>query len=388
MAERAAHWMDRVIPHVATRQWVITVPWGRRYLLARRPDLADGVLRTALQCVARWYRGATGRSRGKSGAITVLQRFGSALNLNLHFHVIHLDGVYDRGADATLRFFQSTPSTAAIEGLVVEIALSCERWLAKQGFGGDDEDTAPDDGDDAQAALQFASLAGSVATGERAGKQVRRVQRLAGKNFALPPRCAAYAGYNLHAGVAFSARDRDGLERLCRYVLRPPLAVGRLERLDDGTVRLGMKRAWSDGSTAIELSPLELTEKLAAIIPPPRANQTLYAGILAGNAAWRAEVVPKVPTSTEAQIAERLALKLVKRGRKTSLNPRRDDALCWAELLRRVFHQEGWNCPDCGKRMRLRTVVQGPPASTIVVRGLLHSRGPPYDVGRSRVLDA
>lgn len=119
-------------------------------------------------------------------------------------------------------------------------------------------------------------------------------------------------------------------------MLRPPLAVGRLERPDDGRVRLGLKRAWSDGTTAIQLSPVELAEKLAAIIPPPRANQTLYAGILAGNAAWRAEVVPKVPTSTDAQQAERLALKLVKRGRKTSLHPRRDGEARVVEAARRA----------------------------------------------------
>ena len=378
-----------MIPHVATRQWVITVPWARRWLLARRPDLATGVLRATLRCIERWYRGATCRRMGKSGGITVIQRFGSALNLNLHFHVVHLDGVYDRGGDGSLRFFQSAPSTADIEGLVVEIALACERWLAKQGFGGEHEDRdAGAAEDDAQATLQLASLSGSVATGDRAGRTVRKVQRLGGKDFALPPRCAAYGGYNIHAGVAFSASDRAGLERLCRYVLRPPLAVGRLERREDGTILLGMKRAWSDGTTALELSPVELVEKLAAIIPPPRANQTLYAGILAGNAAWRAEVVPKVRTSTEAEKAERLALKLVKRGKKVGMDPGRDDALCWAELLRRVFHVEGWNCPDCGKRMRLRTVVLGPPASTSVVSGLTRSRGPPYDVGKSRVLEA
>jgi hypothetical protein len=98
--------------------------------------------------------------------------------------------------------------------------------------------------------------------------------------------------------VSFSATDRGGLERLCRYVLRRgdwgatglrarALALGRLERLPDGRVRLGLKRAWSDGTTGIELSALEFVEKLAAIIPPPRANQTLYAGVLAGNASER-----------------------------------------------------------------------------------------------------
>ena len=47
--------------------------------------------------------------------------------------------------------------------------------------------------------------------------------------------------------------------------------------------------------------PLELTERLAALVPPFRANQLRYAGILAGNAAWRGEVVPTVPSSTDAE---------------------------------------------------------------------------------------
>ena len=125
-------------------------------------------------------------------------------------------------------------------------------------------DSAEDE-DDAQGVLQVASLSGTVATGERAGKRVRKVVVLGGKEFALGSRCAGFDGYNLHANVAFAASDRGGLERLCRYVLRPPLAVGRLERLDAGRVRMGMKRVWSDGTSAIALSPLELC-------PPDRAQ--------------------------------------------------------------------------------------------------------------------
>jgi hypothetical protein len=67
MAERAAELVDRVIPHAATRQWVLTVPWRRRWLLARRSDLAAGVLRIALRRIERFYRGATGRTHGRSG---------------------------------------------------------------------------------------------------------------------------------------------------------------------------------------------------------------------------------------------------------------------------------------------------------------------------------
>ena len=125
------------------------------------------------------------------------------------------------------------------------------------------------DPEDALALLQSASLGGVVAVGPRAGCRVRRTQRLGGRERALPPRCAACAGYNLHAGVAVPARDREGLERLARYVLRPPVGKDRLERRGD-RVAVRLRREWSDGTTEILVSPMELTAKLCAAIPPPR----------------------------------------------------------------------------------------------------------------------
>lgn len=377
MAERAAHWVDRVIPWVGTRQFVLTVPWRRRWLLARRSDLADGVLQVALRILSRWYRTVTGRSDGRSGSVTAIQRFGSALNLNLHFHVVHLDGVFDRGADGQLRFFQHTPSTRDVVVLVQRIERAAERFLASRGFQGEADDTHAED--DAQGVLQLASLLGLHAVGPEANKRVRRVQVLGGKEYALPERCATVEGYNLHANVSLRASDRAGLERLCRYVLRPPLALPRLERLPDGRVRVGMKRVFSDGTGAIDLTPLEFVAKLAAIIPPPRANQVVYSGVLAGNAAWRPEVVPKVPTSTEAERAERAALKLVKAEHRRATSERAGQAPCWAELLRRVFRVDGWECPHCAKPMKLRSIVIREPATTRVLSGLLRSTGPPAE---------
>ena len=72
------------------------------------------------------------------------------------------------------------------------------------------------------------------------------------------------------------AQNRKGLERLCRYIARPPLAKDRLERLDDGDYRLKLKTAWSDGTTSLKLSGLEVMERLAALVPPPRVNQVHY----------------------------------------------------------------------------------------------------------------
>jgi hypothetical protein len=229
---------------------------------------------------------------GRTGSVTATQRFGSALNLNLHFHCIFLDGIYTRSADDRLSFRRVVPHTEDIERLVVRIAEACEAWLSRQGFGAEDEGEDDGDVDDAQAVIQQASLLGQAALGDRAGKRARRVQVLGGKELALPPRCASFAGYSLHAGVGFKASDRAGLERLCRYILRPPLTKDRLQRREDGNVVVGLKRVWSDGTSALVFSPSELVERLVALVPPPRANQVIYRGVLAANAAWRAEVVP------------------------------------------------------------------------------------------------
>ena len=56
---------------------------------------------------------------------------------------------------------------------------------------------------------------------------------------------------SLHADVAVSARDRRRLERLCRYVARPPLAHDRLEVRPDGRLALRLKTRWRDGTTHI-----------------------------------------------------------------------------------------------------------------------------------------
>jgi hypothetical protein len=173
--------------------------------------------------------------------------------------------------------------------------------------------------------------------------------------------------------VSFKALDRVGLERLCRSILRPPLAQARLARRADGSVEVGLKRAWTDGTTAFVFSPLELVERLAAIVPPPRANQILYRGVLAGNAAWRAEVIPKPKPESQEAAAER-------RARRLTRHPRLDPAgegSSWADLLQRVFAVDGFRCSRCGERLRIRRLVVNPPATNRILEGLRRATGPP-----------
>ena len=61
------------------------------------------------------------------------------------------------------------------------------------------------------------------------------------------------------------------LERLCRYITRPAIANQRLKRNPAGQLVLQLKSPWRDGTTHIVMSPLELMQRLAALVPPPAA---------------------------------------------------------------------------------------------------------------------
>ena len=100
-------------------------------------------------------------------------------------------------------------------------------------------------------------------------------------------------GFSLEAGRHVHAHDREGLERLCRYGARPPIAMERLRRTDDGALVLGFKRPTADGSSGVRLTPFELLRRLAALVPPPRFHLVGYHGILASRSKYRARVVPK-----------------------------------------------------------------------------------------------
>jgi hypothetical protein len=230
---------------------VLTVSWERRWLLARRPDLARKVIGLALHRIRRFLlvrakgRGVQG---GRSGSVTVVQRFGSALNLNVHFHVLALDGVYARDREGRLIFHRDRPPTTEdVERLVEQIAEGVERMFAREGFGREESDEV--EPDDALALIQAASIAGRSAI---RGRQARRYQVLGGRTYRLPPRCASCDGYTVHGGTAVGGRDAEGRERLCRYLARPALARPRLKELPDGRVLLELQREESSDEAALE----------------------------------------------------------------------------------------------------------------------------------------
>jgi Putative transposase len=361
MSELAAHLVDRVIPPVPIRQWVFTVPVPVRYQLAFDARLTRAVLRVCLRTVFGWQRRRAARwglVGARSGSVTAIQRFGGSANLNVHFHALLFDGVYTRASPtARPRFHRLPPPTDADIGmLLTRLHRRVRRLLLRRGRWPDED--ARGDPFAAQeplfASAVAASLQGHVALGPRAGQPVRRL-RSAATVTATGRRSARLEGFSLHADVAVAARRRDQLEKVCRYILRPPLAVERLTESTGGQLLYCFRRPWSDGATALLLDPLELLERLAALVPPPRRPLLAYHGLLAPRSTWRSAIVP-APPADDVRVEAAAA------------SPRRWP---WARLLRRVFSIQVLVCERCGGPRRILGAVTEPHA----VRRLLAALG-------------
>jgi hypothetical protein len=253
MAQTAAHvfcfaeadLVERVIPWVPTRQWVVSVPIQLRYWRASSEDLTAMVHTIIRTTIGQYYvnkavtRGFE-RANMQPESVTFIQRFGSAINLNLYFHCVFLEGVYlDRTeAGLTPRFVTGEPPTEAdIAAVITKISHRVMRKLRQLGY--------------------------------------------------------------LEAGL-------------------------------DATVAADT-HPWSDGTTGIRLPPVELLEKLAALVPLSRVHLVRYGGCLASHSHLRGAIIP---TPRQQGIDEEAT---------GTGSPR----WTWAQLLKRVLALDMARCPWC-----------------------------------------
>jgi hypothetical protein len=379
MTERAAHLADHVFPAVPIRQWVLSLPHRVRYGLAWDHELCKRVVGALLREVARHLRDrarADGLADPRGGGVAVVQRFGGALNLNIHVHALVLDGLFARGADGRLTFHPLRGLTAAdVADVLAAIEPRVRRLLARRDAGEEGDGADPFvEAAPVLAGLSAASVQGGTGLGRAAARRLRRVG-VPTEDVTEPARGACHArwnGFDLHAGLLVPAGDRDRLERVCRYALRPPVSDERLYVAPTGDVVLRLRRSWDDGTTDLVFTPTAFLERLAVLVPRPRVNLVLYHGVLAPRAAWRNEVVPR-PAVAEAGAA--------KDGPSTSEpSASREVARRWADLMRRAFGFDVLACSRCGGRLRLIALLD----ASDVTRRILRHLGLPTEVPSAR----
>lgn len=387
MAEVAAHLTDEVIPHLPVRQWVLSVPKRLRPFLHQTPEVASRVLTIFLRTLRSALRdaspGAPAAVRdAQLGAISFPQRFGSSLNPHYHYHVLALDGVISGDREHGVRFHEATGLEARdAEALARTVQLRVLRWFARRGLL--DPATAAD----------------------------MRTWRGTG-------------GFSVDGSVRIEGEDRAGLERLVRYCARGPLALERLYApagigaLSSPEARLVYRLPEPDvhGRQALRLTPLELLERLARLVPPPRLHRHRYHGVLAPNARLRSTVVsigrpmpdhvpqdvgsPPAPDQPDRLVAPLSPSRQTEPSSTQAATPRsRSSRMLWAQLLARIYEVLPLLCPACGGEMRIVSFITLP---STVERILLHldlphraprvspARGPPQaelDLDQSPAFD-
>jgi hypothetical protein len=377
MAETAALLADEVLPDRPLRQWVLSLPYALRFLLATDPDALTLVLGVVYRTIARHLIGQAGLTpvSGDTGVVTLIQRFGSALNLNLHFHMLFLDGVYAVDGSGPPAFRPvAAPGLTELQMLVQRIAARIGRVLERRGLIERDIENAwlaagaePGPLDD----LIGHSITYRIAVGPRAGQKVFTLQLLP----ARPPEEAGdtsgavrAGGFSLHAGVAIAPHQRGKLERLCRYVSRTPVANERLALTASGQARYALKTPYRDGTTHIAVEPLDLMARLAALVPPPRMHLTRFHGVFAPHSKLRAAVTPAhrgigaAPPPTDPARPP---------------TPRHV-AMSWARRLKRVFGIEIEGCVRCGGPLRIIASIEEPGVIAKILSYLERTAPEPY----------
>jgi len=365
MAQTAAHLVDRVIPPVPVRQWVISVPKRLRCFLADRPSAVAALTRIFIEEIERLLCTAAGSTRDghrpsearpRLGAVSFLHRFGSALNHHVHLHACATDGVFVPTGGGPPAFLPARPITQAdLATLTEKVRRRAVRWF--------------------------------------------RMQRLIDADAASDMLRWENSGFSVDASVRITLIDRDvpsyfqSLEHLLRYCARPPFALERLSvmRGEDGRIACvryvlprhkaanwvgpgrGRKSTRPGASGVVELSPFEFLDRLADLVPPPRKHRHRYHGVYAvgGHAAdgdatcHGCDSCDKLPSHDTSRIA-------------------------WAKLMARVGEEFPFACPGCGGDIRLIAFITDPGPIRKVLTHLGEAlepppvspaRGPPTDWG-------
>ncbi|MGH7249981.1 MAG: transposase, partial [Minisyncoccia bacterium] len=167
---------------------------------------------------------------------------------------------------------------------------------------------------------------------------------------------------NLHASIAIEGHDRKALERILRYMGRPPLSNDRLSLAPDGhRLIVTLKTPWRDGTSQIILTPFELLERLTAIIPPPRKNLIRYHGCFGPNSKIRGHVVKSASIDKQEPKGNRIA------------------RINFARLMARIFGEDVLACPKCQGKLKVISFIIDKKPIREILKSLKMPTAPPQN---------
>ena len=147
------------------------------------------------------------------------------------------------------------------------------------------------------------------------------------------------------------------------------MSLERLTQAANGDLLYTFTHPWSDGTTGIRLSPMELIEKLAALVPLPRMHLVRYGGCLAPPSHLRGAIIP---TPRQQGMAD------------AALDPG-SPRWGWARLLKWGFALAMAQCPFCQRGTR--RMIAAMPHGEVIRKLLRHLQlaGDPPPLAPTRV---
>jgi hypothetical protein len=186
---------------VPLRQWVLSLPILLRVLLAAQPEWVTPVQHVVQRVVTRHLLAGVGleAEEGHSGAVTLIRRFGSAANLDVHLQCLVLDRVYRCGADGVPSFVEVNAPTdderhALLQTVIGRfMRMPTRRGVLIEGMGRTCLAEPGADGDEARTLrpLQATAVTCRIASGPRAGQEVLTLRgAMPSETTARQPPCA------------------------------------------------------------------------------------------------------------------------------------------------------------------------------------------------------
>lgn len=334
-------------------------PWGVRTVLgydarlcARAASAFAGELMRSLRRHAKKLLGLGSVSEAFTGAVVAIQKTDSALRLNVHLHVLALDGVYLRQPQGALRFHAlPTPSSEQVADIARRTAQRLARAFETQGRPSPWQPAETSEPDPEPVSTPVAEA----------------------------------LGISVYAKQLVDGRDRKQLERLARYITRPPLALERLSQRADGLLELALKSIWKDGTRAVVLEPHDLIVRLCAAVPAPRLHLLRYFGVLSSHHALRREVTPSPEPepglfTPPPAPGDQQSLPLDS----PDADPQRSGRARWGWLIGHVFLADVEHCSRCGGPMRwLEAATSAEAIARLLAKHGLAPRPPPPSRARS-----
>ena len=292
-----ANAVDRLLPEVGYRQYVLVVPKRLRFIMNLHAELVGEVAAILARCVELYLRRKTGE--GSPTHIAFVQRFGGELNLHQHVHSVVSEGVFykEPGLFGPVLGFRPArpPTEEEIKALTEDIRRKVLRRFKKLGY------------------LLLLDMNNMLAW--------------------------PHSGFSLHARVYIPPGDREGLQRVLYYCGRPALSMQRVSYYPKKNAVVYRTEPRGGESWSMSMEPLEFLRRWSLLVPPQRKNLVRYYGALGPNSPLRDLVVEEASKGTSrARLREK------------------KEAVCaqlrsWAACLARVFEVFPFVCPRCSTTM-------------------------------------